>query len=174
LLRGFLTSMGQRLGEENAAAAAPRILVGLAGLTAQRLRAALDIPETDAVGVAKVLQLHPAFYPRDYIGVDAALVDDATVRVGFPDAPIWDEPLPLTWAAALAADGARVLATLARAIDPTADCEQAEPGRGERLAFRIRTGALAEPAAEPVELALAKISKGAGFALLRRREVRIG
>ncbi|HVU71350.1 MAG TPA: hypothetical protein VHE83_00160 [Mycobacteriales bacterium] len=173
LLRGFLTSMGQRLGEEHAAAAAPRILVGLAGLTAQRLRDALGITETNARGIAKVLQLHPAFYPRDYIGIDVRLVDDATVRVAFPDAPIWAESVPKTWAAALSDDGARVLATVARAIDPTADCEATEPDTGERLAFTIRTAVLAEPAAEPIELALAKISKGASFALLRRREVRV-
>ena len=173
LLRGFLTAMGQRVGPDEAAAAAPRILVGLAGLTAQRLRDALGIAETNAVGVAKVLQLHPAFYPRDYIGIDVRLVDDASVRVAFTDAPIWDEPVPLTWAAALAADGGRVLATIARAIDPHADADATEPIGGERLAFVVRTGVLDEPAAEPIELALAKISKGASFALLRRREVRV-
>jgi hypothetical protein len=173
LLRGALTAMGDRLGDGVPGQAVPRMLVGLAGLTAQRLRDALGIAGSGADAIAKLLQVHPVFHPRAAVAMTVAVVDPATVRVAFPDAPIWHEPVPHTWAAGLQADGTRALATIARALDPTAEAEPAGTGPGERLAFTVRTGVLAEPAAEPIEVQLAKVSNGAGFALHVRRPVRV-
>ena len=54
----------------------PQVFTGLAGLTAQRLRDALGIDGDDATAIAKLLQLHPMFYPRTYVDLAVEVVDD--------------------------------------------------------------------------------------------------
>lgn len=57
-------------------------LTGIAGMAAERLRAALQLSD-DAEGLAAVLNLNPVFGPVQYTGVVAQAVDDQ-VRVRIP------------------------------------------------------------------------------------------
>src|SRR5262249_25963000 len=58
LLRGFLVSVAQRYGEEVALELLPQIFAGLAGMTAQRLVAALGLDGANASAMAQLLRLH--------------------------------------------------------------------------------------------------------------------
>ncbi len=57
-------------------------LIGIAGLAADRIRAALDLP-ADAEGLARVLALHPCFGPAQYTGLTAT-ADGDTVVIRLP------------------------------------------------------------------------------------------
>ena len=63
LFRAFLLAVSQHYAEAEAATINPQVFTGLAGLTAQRLRDAMAIDGDDAAAIAKILQVHPVFYP---------------------------------------------------------------------------------------------------------------
>ncbi len=82
---GFRYGLRRRLPEADAGRIARKQLIGIAGLAADRLRAALDIPRTDA-GNERLLALHPVRNPRAYVeaggaadGGWLALADDPAV-----------------------------------------------------------------------------------------------
>ena len=82
LLRSFLLCVGERFGDDVAAGMLPRVVRGWCGLTAQRLRLALDLPG-DVAGVASLLALHPMLAPTAYTGALVELEDDRHVRLSF-------------------------------------------------------------------------------------------
>src|SRR5690606_11243661 len=63
---GFRFGLRQHLPEDDVRRIARRQLLGIAGLAADRLRAALDLPR-DETGTARLLALHPARNPRAYV-----------------------------------------------------------------------------------------------------------
>jgi hypothetical protein len=68
---GFRYGLRQKVQAEEVQRIARKQLIGIAGLAAERLRAALDIPRTDA-GNERVLALHPLRNPLAYIEADGA------------------------------------------------------------------------------------------------------
>jgi hypothetical protein len=68
---GFRYGLRRRLPEDEIQRIARKQLVGIAGLAADRLRAALDLPRTDA-GNERLLALHPLFNPRAYVAAGGA------------------------------------------------------------------------------------------------------
>ena len=87
LFRAFLLSVSQHYGDAEAAAINPQVFTGLAGLTAQRLRSALGIANDDAAAMAKLLQVHPIFYPRTYVDLAVEVVDEDRVRFAHRSVP---------------------------------------------------------------------------------------
>ncbi|HVT20469.1 MAG TPA: hypothetical protein VHE57_03660 [Mycobacteriales bacterium] len=165
LLRGLLMSVAARLGADRVAAMTPRLVSGWCGLTAQRLRTALDL-EPSAAGLAAMVSLHPMFAPRSYVGA-AVTVDGESVRLGFTDCPALHEGDPFTWVSALGASMDAALDAVASAFDPQARCEPVEPVGEEVHAYRLRIDRTRPARSEPGELAIAKISKGAAFRFRR-------
>jgi hypothetical protein len=161
LLRSFLVSVGGRLGAERAAAILPRLVTGWCGLTAQRLRDALQLP-ADVSGLATMLSLHPMFAPRAYVATEVT-VDGDLVRLSVADCPALQEADDRTWVTGLGGAADATIALVAAAFHPQARCVAVRPDAGERHAFELRIDAAAEPRPEPPELAIAKVSTGAGF-----------
>ncbi len=82
---GFRYGLRQKVAAEEVDRIARKQLIGIAGLAADRLRAALDIPRT-AEGNEHVLALHPTRNPRAYVEAGGAtdggwlsLADDSDV-----------------------------------------------------------------------------------------------
>jgi hypothetical protein len=162
LLRGFLLSVTQHLGAEVAAAATPRLLAGWSGLTAQRLRAALELPDT-IDGLATMLALHPMLAPRSYLGTEIELADGA-VRLSFAaDCPAAREGDALTWFSGLGSGVDAALDAIVAAYHPQARCQPLLAAGGERVAYQVSIDPAGSPRREPGELAIARISTGAGF-----------
>lgn len=162
LMRSYLVSVTERVGPEVAAEVAPRILVGVAPVTAGRLAKALGTGD-DAAGIARVLAVHPSFQPTDYIDTRVDLVDDTTVRLGFGDSAIFAEQDGLTWFAGIEEPSDRAVDALVRGVNPRARAERVEPTGDERLAFAITVDAAAEPRVEEPETSLARFSTAATF-----------
>ncbi|MGY2062441.1 hypothetical protein ACW9HQ_46810, partial [Nocardia gipuzkoensis] len=78
LTLGFRLAVGARADAERAAAIARKQFIGIAGLTAQRVRAALRLGDGPA-DLARVLRLHPAWNPLPYNDIDVAVEGDVVV-----------------------------------------------------------------------------------------------
>jgi hypothetical protein len=168
LLRSFLLSVTQRLGSEVAAATVPRLVAGWGGLTARRLRDALNL-SPDAAGLATMLRLHPMLHPSDYIAVDIDVVDEQAVRLAFRDCEAAHEDDRLTWFAFLGASADAALEHAVQGFDPRARLVP-ESARGRALhRYRITLDPAAPPAAAAPELGLAMVSTGADFRFTRGR-----
>jgi hypothetical protein len=166
LLRSFLVSVSQRWGCEFAAGIVPRLLAGWAGVTAQRLRAALRL-DGDAAGLASMLRHHPLLNPASYIGVSVDVVGDNQVRLAFHDCPAARERDDFTWFSQLGGAAGSALARVVEAFEPTARLTPAAPRDGERVAFDAVIDPGSSPANECDELVIAKITTGAGFGFSR-------
>ena len=163
LLRSYLLSVSKRVRPEVAAELGPRVLTGVAPITAERLVRAFDITDTDAPAIARVLALHPSFQPPEYVITHVEVLDDTTVRFSVLASPMFDEADDLTWLAGLMQDGDRAVAALARAINPQADATRTVARNGELVAYEVTVDPNAEPRLEEPETALARFSGAATF-----------
>jgi hypothetical protein len=173
LARGYLTVVAERFGEDEALRCGARLLTGLAGLTAQRVRAAMKIEGDDASAIAKVLQLHPVLWPRTYVDTTVEVLDDLRVRFAIRPCVALEENDPFTWFATLGPEAHPALDALVQAVNPRAACRPAPPAAGEWLAWEAVIDPEAEPAREADEVALGKISTGATVIFTPRRPVRV-
>lgn len=172
LFRSFLLTVAQRYGEDEAARINPMVFTGLAGLTAQRLRTAMKIDGDRADAIAKLLQLHPSFYPRTYVDVAVEVVADDRVRLAILDSPVFDEADEYHWFAQLGGASDRALDAIVRAVNPRASVASTPTRPGERFAYDAVIDPNATPAREAPEIGLAKISTGATVEFSPRRPVR--
>ena len=173
LFRGFLLAVSQHYGDAEAATINPQVFTGLAGLTAQRLRDALGVEGDDASAIAKILQVHPVFYPRTYVDLTVEVVDAEHVRFAIGACPALDEGDALTWFAQLGGDADRALDAIVQAVNPRAVCHAVATRGSERFAYEAVIDPSATPAREAPEIALGKISTGATVVFTPRRPVRV-
>lgn len=138
---------------------------GIAGVAAGRIHALLGHPEGVA-GLAAVLDLHPLAGATAYTGYSSEVVagpggdDEVHIRWDTSAAAFADD----TWSRVLAAGDLRPLAAAAQAVDPrwTVDGGGDADDEGSSIRAVFRRGD--EPAAEPEEVAVTRISTGAAFA----------
>ena len=173
LLRAFAVSMATRYDEETANALLPQIFTGLAGMTAQRLVPVLQIETRDGAAIARLLRLHPMFWPRTYVDLRVELVDDTRVRFALGPCPVLEEADGFTWFSQLGGAGDRALDAIVQAVDRRAACHPVATRDDERLAYEAVIDPDAKPATEAPEIALAKLSGGATFVFTPRRPVRV-
>ena len=163
LFRSYLLSVSERVSPEVAAELGPRVLTGVAPITAERLMRAFDITDTDAPAIARVLVLHPSFQPPEYVTTHVEVLDESRVRFAVLASPMFDEADDFVWLAGLTRDGDRAVAALARAISPQADAVRVEVQDGELVAYEITVDPDASPKLEEPETALARFSGAATF-----------
>ena len=159
LARSFMTTLADRFGVDVAQDIGHQEFVGIAGLTARRLTRWLGGP-TGLAGVARVLQLHPAFHPRAYVDtrIEGGADGDDEVRLTIGDSPALSEGDDLTWAALLVHGDARPLEAIVQAVDPRASVRRTADG-----IWSVTLDPGAEPAPEPDEVAVTLFSTGADF-----------
>ena len=163
LFRSYLLSVSERVSPEVAAELGPRILTGIAPITAERLMRAYDIKDTDAPAIARVLALHPSFQPAEYVTTRIEALDDTRIRFSVLPSPMFEEADDFVWLAGLLQDGDRAVAALARAINPLADAVRGEVRGGELVAYEITVDPDTAPKLEEAETALARFSGAATF-----------
>lgn len=159
LVLSFGDAVEQRFGVEAARDITRKQGIGVAGVDAIRLKRALDLG-SDLASLAAILELHPAFRPRDYFGFSMELDgSDLTVHLG--PGPYRRETVGATWASLVTAEDPALLDAIAHAVDPRLHFESV-PGSGpDDLAFRAVLGAEARP--EVDEVTLTKFSTGVEF-----------
>ena len=162
LVLSFMWSVRERTDPDHARELARGQFTGIAGLTAERLHAALGLGR-DLGAVATVLELHPAFLPRTYVDRSIDHGDRLVIRFG----PAQTSPSVEdgAWPALLDADHLEPLDAIVRAIDPRLRCE-ARPADGPGLVVEVVADGSAAPEAD--EVALTRFSTGARFAFAER------
>ncbi len=187
LAMAFMAAVADRSGWDEATEVGLAQLVGIAGLTADRIGRALELgasrPEmsgADRSGdspdqgvrsasavlddVATVLGLHPALGPRPYVAVELERAGEVlTVRLGSCDA--LHETVAPSWPMLLASapGGTRALDSIVGQVDPRAFCTVVDEGAtdGAGRTWEVTLGA--EPRPEPDEVVLTRFSTGADF-----------
>jgi hypothetical protein len=172
LARAFMLGVAQREGDAAASELGAAQWTGIAALTAERLLALLRIEGDDAEAIAKLFQVHPCFLPRSYVDFHVTLAGPERARIEIRDCPALDEADACSWLAGLAAEPHPALDAIATRVNPRARCLPVVEPAGARLAWEVVVDPTQEPAPDPPELALAKISRGAAFRFEQRRPLR--
>jgi hypothetical protein len=167
LVRTFMMAIADRWGDEAAREIAAHQWVGIAGVAAERVAAAMRIAGDDLEAIAKLFQLHPSFHPRAYVDLHVERTADR-VLCWIGDCAALAEGDPYSWFALLGPTPHRALEAMACAVNPRARCEPASVPGG-RVAWSVGIDPDAPPAPEPPEVALTKMSKGATFRWVSRR-----
>lgn len=133
-------------------------LVGVAGIAAERLHRALDLPD-GVQGALRVLELHPLLNPAAYVAAD---VLDGVLTVAGGDAAEDG-----AWITLCGPDAVAPLQAIVRAVDPRLDVAV----EGTAKAWTARVVVRDEPAAEAGEVAVTRFSTGAAFTFEPRRSL---
>ncbi|MFD1814220.1 hypothetical protein [Rhodococcus gannanensis] len=156
LALGFLIAVRKRADEDKALEITRKQLTGIAGVTAQRIRDALGLPD-DLEGLATVLSLHPLLAPKQYV--------DSEIRFRDGELHIWLGRGGLAdvdgaWPTLVDGDHLEAAQALVRGVNPhfTVRVVSEEPAG---LLLAVDTAD--EPARECVEVAITKVSTGAAF-----------
>lgn len=160
LNRAFTLAVAARADDEGLLRIRRRQLVGIAGVAAERLARALDLPATPE-GAARLLAVHPLLNPSAY--VDAS-VDGAAVTVR--PSPAHEDG---AWISLCGPGWTTALQAVVRALDPRLDTEVTGRDQDWRLTVVRRD----EPAPEPDEVAVVRFSTGSDFAFEPRRSLPI-
>jgi hypothetical protein len=174
LSHAYMIEVADRSGGDVAVELGVKQVVGVAGLTAKRLAAALGVG-ADLDGVAAVLAVHPLVLPRAYVTTALARTDRG-LRFSLSTCPATEEADGFSWPALLATPaGTRVVTSVVRCVAPATTVEAARPAPGELAAWEIGLDPDAGPADLPGEVALTEFSTGARFGFTRRgdREVEV-
>jgi hypothetical protein len=149
LVLSFLAATTKRAtGPDAVAEFGRRQFAGVAGVAAARFRDALDLPPT-LTGAARLLAIHPALQPYEYVHCDVHLDDDRLIVVLDRDTPAWPSLLD--------GDHLGPLDAMVWAIDPHLRCE-AMSDDGSLVVEVIRGAAEAPPSDDVV---LTRFSTGA-------------
>lgn len=170
LVLSFNAAVADRLDDASAHGIARAQAVGIVGLTADRLRAALGFPAEGSGldGIAAVLAVHPALHPRTYVELTVEPeADGPALRVALRDGAWSTETVAIGWPALFAAHD-DLLAVLVEEVDATARVERLVPDEpsGEVAAWRVSVGHA--PAPERDEVLLTRFSTGAAFSFRSR------
>ncbi|MFC9962833.1 hypothetical protein ACFVH4_01170 [Nocardia ignorata] len=161
LVAGFLIAIRERVDAQRAAEIGRKQFAGVAGVAAERIRSALGLGG-DPESLARVLDLHPALNPRQYVG---ARVEKSGAEVRLVLERGCGAITDGVWPALLDPDHLAPLDALVRGVDPHYTCHTSKATDTELVVEVVRAE---EPAAEAVEVALTRISTGAAFTFADR------
>ncbi|WP_310964666.1 hypothetical protein [Nocardioides terrisoli] len=154
----FVLALGRRCGPDQVRAIATRQLIGSAGLTASRLHRALGLGR-DVSGAARLLALHPALNPAAYVALESTGDGVVVHRSPAHEDSGW---LPLCGPHEI-----RPLQAVVRSVAPHLDVEVT----GSATDWTARVVERDAPVPEFEEVAVARLSTGAGFELTPRRSL---
>ena len=156
---GFRRAVQARTDADAAEEIATKQLIGIAGVAAQRIRAALDLPGDEA-GAVRVLELHPLLNPASY--VTASIGQGIRVERG----PAHHDG---SWISLVGPGRTAPLQAAVRAVDPYLDVEVT----GSDDSWTAYVERRSEPAAEAGEVAVTRFSSGTSFVFQPRKSIPI-
>ncbi len=155
-----LASIAGRFGIDAARGIGRHQLTGAAGITAERLHAALGLGTT-LEDLAELLRVHPLLRPTGYSAAEVT-VDRDELRVDVTDGPGLHETPHLSWPGLLLEGEPTPLEVIARSVDATLRVEPVSARPGAVASYVARGGG--EPARRHADVEFARFSIGATFA----------
>ncbi len=171
LMHSYMVSQANHYGPDKAHELAERMWVGHAAAGVERLRHYLGVPGDDIEAIAKIIQLHPHFQPRTYVDLRVSITESGSARIEIVDCPALQEQTELTWFHRLDAGPPPALCALVQQVNPQARLRSADAGEA-KLAWEVEIDPSNDLAAEPEELAIARMSGGMTFRFEQRRRLR--
>lgn len=156
---GFVRAVAERADASQARELCAKQLLGIAGLAAERLHRALELPG-DIPGALRVLELHPLLNPAEYVA--ATVHDTLEVRAS---AAHEDG----AWIALCGPGNIAPLQAIVRAVDPHLDVEVS----GTAVEWTARVVRRDLPAKEFDEVAVTRVSTGSSFTFEPRESLPI-
>ena len=135
-----------------------RQLTGIAGVAAERIQRALELP-AGLAGLEGVLNAHPLLNPAGYV-----VADIQTGRLHVAPSPALDDG---SWIALCSPRSPQPLQAIATAVDPRLVAHLSGTGTEWTAEFEIGDA----PLAEMPEVAVTKVSGGASFRFQQRRSL---
>ncbi|WP_378742499.1 hypothetical protein [Nocardia brasiliensis] len=161
LTLGFLVALRSRLDPAAAFEIGRKQFAGIAGLTAERLRKALQLGD-DPAALATVLRLHPAWNPVAYTGI-RVLRTEGGVRLVIPrDSGAQSDG---AWPALIDAEHLAPVDAMVRGVNPRFTAQAVDSGDDE---LTVEITCADQPFRESSEVALTRFSTGAAFAFTDR------
>lgn len=156
----FGIAVRARAGDDAALATSicTRQLTGIAGVAAERIRRALELPASVA-GLERVLAVHPLLNPAGYVAAD---LEDGRLHVR--PSPAHDDG---AWIALCSPISPQPVQAIATAVDPHLVAKLS----GTATEWTARFEHAADPLTEAVEVAVTKVSGGALFEFQPRRSL---
>lgn len=156
----FVVAVGARAGSDTALATdiCTKQLIGVAGLGAERIHRALELPG-GIEGAVRVLQLHPLFNPAAYVTAEFG-PDTVSVR----RSPAHEDG---AWVSLATPAEIRPLQAIVAGVDPHLNVEVI----GSDTEWTARVIETETPAKEFGEVAVAKVSGGASFVFEPRKSL---
>jgi hypothetical protein len=136
-----------------------RQLIGLAGLGAERIHRALELPG-GIEGTLRVLELHPLLNPAGYV-----VAETDAGRLAVHRSPAHDDG---AWISLCSPDSVQPLQAIATAVDPHIQVRVSGSTSADWTAELVETDT---PAAELPEVSVAKVSRGSTFQFEPRRSL---
>lgn len=160
LYLSFALAVGKRAGDDAALARsiATKQLIGLAGLAAERIHRALDLPGGPE-GAVRVMELHPLFNPAVYVFADFGR-DAVHLRAS----PAHEDN---AWPALVTPDASEPLQAIASAVDPHLRVEL----EGTATEWTAHVFESSTAAKEFDEVAVTKFSGGSTFVFQPRKSL---
>jgi hypothetical protein len=159
LFLSFAIAVRARAADDaEAVSVATRGLIGIAGLAAERIHRALDLP-AGSEGTLRVLELHPLLNPAGYV-----VAETAENRLIVHRSPAHDDG---AWISLCAPDSVQPLQAIATAVDPRLEVRV----NGTATDWTAELVQTDTPAAELPEVSVAKVSGGATFQFQPRRSL---
>ncbi len=162
LVMAMVAAIEKRSSTETAVDIAGRQFVGSAGLTAERIAAALGLG--DGVGdLAQVIALHPAFLPKSYIDLRVESDSATKLTISLHPCSALEEVGNDNWISLLANGGDESLQSIAFAVNPTFRFAAVRPRMGAVARWELVVDESAAGRVEAKEVALTRFSTGAAF-----------
>jgi hypothetical protein len=159
LYLSFAVAVAARAADDaEAAAVGTRGLIGLAGLGAERIHRALELPGGVA-GVLRVLELHPLLNPAGYV-----VAETESSRLIVHLSPAHDDG---SWISLCSPESVQPLQAIATAVDPHIEVRVSGTGTDWTAEF-TETDTVAD---ELPEVSVAKVSGGSTFQFEPRRSL---
>ncbi|MBP2192257.1 hypothetical protein [Nocardia goodfellowii] len=159
LTLGFLVAVRART--DRATEIGRKQFTGIAGITSERLRAALELGD-DTAALTTVLRLHPAWNPLSYTGISITETADS-VRIRLPRRS--GAQSDGVWPALLDAGHLAPLEAMARGVNPHSYIRAVD---ADEFGWSAEIAFAAEPFREATEVAITRFSKGAAFTFTDR------
>jgi len=159
LYLSFAIAVQKRAADDaEAVAVDTRGLIGVAGLAAERIHRALELPG-GIEGAQRVLELHPLLNPAGYV-----VAERADNRLVVHRSPAHDDG---AWISLCSPESVQPLQAIATAVDPRLEVRVS----GTNTDWTAELSETDTPAAELPEVSVAKVSGGSSFQFQPRRSL---
>ena len=153
LIDGLIRSVADRYGEAAAHAVGEFQMEGCCWVMSNRLSRWLGCKGSGIDNVIDVLEIHPAFQPREYWSIKVTRLDEHRALFELLDCPAGDEETPYGWHALLVQHMHSGLEGLVKGVDPRA---RIVPSEASGLAWEIIVDQVDSSEEEPLSVQIAK------------------